>query len=497
MQESKFIQLLNALNTRERSRFRDYIHSPFFNKHDATKELFDYISQFSPPFDDQRLDKKTAYKVLFPKEKYDEQRIYTLLSNLLNLMSGFLTQLQLEEKTLLQKRLAMWALRKRHQDKQWGTVEKQYKLLAAKMPFQDENSLYEQYRYFEEVDALFLDKELRTPDENIQHKSNALDAFYIAAKLKTACDMQSRNIVIKANYESWALEDLLLRIKSDQAQADNNRNSAHPAVVVYHAILKMLRSGAEADYFEVKQLLANHLSNFSKEELKLQYDYVINYVIRQLNSSRPDWYKEFLDLHQFLLAHEILLLDGELPEWDYKNIVTVALRLDEFDWVEGFIHRYRNSVKNSVRENVFNYNLASLFFARKQYKEALQLLLQVDFTDSSYHLGAKIIQLKSYYVLQEWEAALSLIEAFRNLVQRDKILSEYRHLSNLNMLKVAKKLVLLAQEATYLSPTKLNKGIASLEKALQKSQPLANLDWLVEAIDDLKKINRPVDSQKY
>ena len=113
-------------------------------------------------------------------------------------------------------------------------------------------------------------------------------------------------------------------------------------------------------------------------------------------------------------------------------------------------------------------------------------MLQVDFTDASYHLGAKIIQLKSYNALQEWEAALSLMEAYRNLVQRDKQLSEYRRISNLNMLKVAKKLVLLAQKSAYLSDDKLKKEFISIQKALQKSQPLANLDWIETEFKNLK-----------
>ena len=45
----------------------------------------------------------------------------------------------------------------------------------------------------------------------------------------------------------------------------------------------------------------------------------------------------------------------------------------------------------------------------------LQQLQDVEFTDTSYHLGAKIIQLKSYFELEETEAFYSLIKAFRNL----------------------------------------------------------------------------------
>jgi hypothetical protein len=267
-------------------------------------------------------------------------------------------------------------LRKRQELKQWQTVKKQYLLLREKSQLQDSAGLREHYIFYEEADAFFLSQNLRQYDENLQLKADSFDNFYISEKLKTACDMQSRNIVIKANYESWGLDFLIKTLEETWA-----RFADYPAITVYMGILKMLRSGKEEDYFEVKRLLEKHLGQFSKEETKLQYDYAINYVIRQLNSSRPDWYREFLDLHRFLLEHEILLVNGELPEWDYKNIVTVALRIDALDWVERFIHDYQNRVPLAVRENVFNYNLAAYYFASKQYKKALQLLLQIEFRE--------------------------------------------------------------------------------------------------------------------
>jgi tetratricopeptide (TPR) repeat protein len=195
---------------------------------------------------------------------------------------------------------------------------------------------------------------------------------------------------------------------------------------------------------------------------------------------------EFLDLHRFLLDNEILMMDGILPEWDYKNIVTVALRADELNWAEEFIRNYREKLPEFVRDNAFNYNLAAFYFAAKDYKMALQLLQQVNFTDESYQLGSKIIQLKSYYELGEWETGISLISAFRQLVERSKSLSEYRKLSNLNMLKLAKKIISLSQDWDFLTDSAQRKGIENLEEALKKYQPQANLDWLMEKIEALK-----------
>ena len=480
MKDSKLISILRSLNTRERSRFREYVNSPFFNKHEALTILFDYILKSAPHFEDKTLDKKDAFEIIFSKDKYSEQRIYTLLSNLLELMNGYLAQLHFEEKILEQKCFTMAELRKRNELKQWQTVKKQYLILRDKNQFRgDEQEAY--FQFFKESDALFIAQQMRQYDENLQLKSDSLDCFYITEKLKAACDMYSRNIVIKADYKSWELSGLLEAIEKDWG-----RFSKIHSIEVYFGILKMLVSGLEKDYREVKVLLKKHLGNFKQEETKVQFDYVINYIIRHLNSGRPDWYMEFLDLHRFLLDNEILMMDGILPEWDYKNIVTVALRADELNWAEEFIRNYREKLPEFVRDNAFNYNLAAFYFAAKDYKMALQLLQQVNFTDESYQLGLKIIQLKSYYELGEWETGISLISAFRQLVERSKSLSEYRKLSNLNMLKLAKKIISLSQDWDFLTDSAQRKGIENLEEALKKYQPQANLDWLMEKIEALK-----------
>lgn len=473
MQDSKFISILRQLSTRERSRFQDYVHSPFFNKHTASQLLCDYILEYAPDFDNQALKKGTAFQTLFPQETYEDQRTYTLLSYLLQLMNDFLAQIQLEQENALIRYNSLKQLRHLEQLKQWKSVKKQWSKQLEKSVLRDEQYFLDLYYYHQELDAQFIQEGGRSSNPNLQLKSDYLDISYLSNKLKTACDMQSRNTVVKANYQSWELKHILKLIEDDWTRFEQ-----YPPIKVYASILKMLQTGSDVNYQKVKKLLPQYLNAFPPKDLKLQYDYLINYIIRKLNTGSPEWYKEFLELHQFLLEEEILLVDGYLPEWDYKNIVTVALRIDEFEWTKNFIYSYKNQVKESVRENVFNYNLASYYFESQQHKEALQLLMQIEFSDSVYQLGAKIIQLKSYFALQEWEAALSHIAAFRKVVERDKSLSDYRRQANLQMLKLAKKLIRLSQDWDYLSASKRHLRREAIEKGLQSNQPIHNRDWL-------------------
>jgi hypothetical protein len=132
MLDSKLLSILRKLNTRERTRFKEYVASPFFNKHKGLIKLCDYLFEYTPLFNHENLSQKAAFAAIFPDEKYSEQLIYTLLSNLLELMNGFLAQIEFGNNELAQKRLAMKALRNRKESKQWLSVKKQYDLISSK-----------------------------------------------------------------------------------------------------------------------------------------------------------------------------------------------------------------------------------------------------------------------------------------------------------------------------------------------------------------------------
>jgi hypothetical protein len=481
MLDSKLLSILRKLSSRDRTRFRDYVNSPFFNKHSGLINLCDYILDFAPLFNHEKLEQKAAFEAIFPKDKFSEQHIYTLVSNLLELMNGFLAQIEFENSPLVQKRYTMTALRKLKEQRQWHSVKKQYEIIRSKQTENNSSSsLIEIKLFYDELDANFISKQLREADPNLQLSSDLLDKYYFAEKLRTACDIYSRNTVINAAYNSFELIEILKII-------DRNLDifSETAAILVYRSILEMLSN--DGVYHKTIAVIKENEQHFSTEELKTQFDYVINFVIRKLNSGEPNWHREFLELHRYLLEKDILLSNGKLPEWDFKNIVTVALRAGETAWVEKFIIDYKNILPEDVKENAYCYNMAAYFHSAGRYEDAMQMLQEVNFTDESYQLGSKIILLKSYYEIGEYEAGMSLIISFRRHIERSKTLSDYRKLSNLNMLYVAKKLFKFQEEFEYKSTSKLRKQLKSIEISMNNKHPMANTDWIGQKLNSLKK----------
>jgi hypothetical protein len=203
---------------------------------------------------------------IFPDEKYSEQLLYTLLSNLLELMNGFLAQIEFENNELAQKRLAMKALRNRKESKQWLSVKKQYDLISSKQNKIDSSALLESKLYFTELDEHFISKQLREEDPNLQSSSDKLDEFYFAEKLRLACDIISRNIVIKADYKSFELDSILRLI-----DANSEKFIKIPSVAVYRSILKML-TDEKSSYTETVFIIKSNQKYFKVEELKTQFD---------------------------------------------------------------------------------------------------------------------------------------------------------------------------------------------------------------------------------
>ena len=474
MQNSKLIEILRTLETKELTRFKEYVNSPFFNKHKVVSSLCNYILNFAPIFDHANLSKEVVFKHLFPKKKYDSTAVYTYTSNLLLLLTGYLATLRFEKNQFQVKLYTLQALRSRGLVKQFNTTAKQYRGLLTKK-VKDRDYHYYQAELYNELDRI---NPVRNQDQNIQLKDAELEIVFLIDKMQIACDMTNRNSIIGSNYKTSGIDLVLEWLESNKTYYLN-----FPELRINYTIYKLIKTGAKEHYDDLRLFLEEKTRLYPKAKIKLIYDYLINHCIKKMNTGDLDYFREFFELHRFLLKEEVLLLeDGTLDEWDYKNIVTAGTRLKEFDWVEKFIYTYKYFVKKNVRENVFNYNLAYYFFSKKKYNRALRLLHQVEFTDASYYIGAKIIQLKCYYVSGELEASLSLIATFQNYIRRSKVLSDYKKEMNQNMLKMAKKIIVLASKKIALSKIELALKKEKLEAQIRDCSPVANLDWLIKIL---------------
>lgn len=470
------VNLLKQLSTRERTKFQEYVESPFFNKNQKIKKLCKILLTFAPEFNSDQIDKASIYRAIYGKGPYEELRLNNLISDLVQLLYDYLSYLQLENKETEKKALLLEALQTRGLYEQIPRQAKRYQKILEGQPFRNQSYFWDAFLLHDELDQLSLTSGKRGYDINLQMKNDMLDTFYTCSKLSIACDMTSRNTVVNAGYQCYFLEEIIAEYQARPELL------TQPVLQVYYKTLEMLRQQEQTEhYYQLKDLLNQHWSLFPAQELRTLYHYALNYGVKKINSGRREFYREILELYKILLSKRIIFKEGYLTQWTYINIVTAGIRLKEFNWTEEFIKQYRSSLHPSEEHNVYTYNLASLYYAREDYTSALQLLHDVEFTDAFYHLSAKIIQLKSYYDLQETEAFFSLAEATRIYITRNRQLSEYQKRSNANFLKLATRLLQLRLRSTVITREEKKQQTQRIHQQLE-SKNIANKGWLQEAL---------------
>ena len=242
--------------------------------------------------------------------------------------------------------------------------------------------------------------------------------------------------------------------------------------------MTLTESEDESHFESLKQMLEKHSNKFSAKEARDMYAYAQNYCIKKINSGHSKYLNEIFYLYKELLAKEIILEDGLISPWHFKNIVTTALRLEEFDWVENFIQQYQDNLSKESKENAVNYNIAALHFFRKEYSKALKLLQKVDFTDVYYHLDSKSMLLKTYFELEEHDGLYSLFDTFKIYLRRNKLISDYQKTVYLNLVKYTKKLVKLKTGFPTI------KKITELKDQIKETKQIADLNWLNKKVED-------------
>jgi len=67
-------------------RFREYVQAPFFNKHQPTIRLLDFLMENAPDFQLDNVDKNTLFKRIYPNKKISDTQFNYVVSKLLDLL---------------------------------------------------------------------------------------------------------------------------------------------------------------------------------------------------------------------------------------------------------------------------------------------------------------------------------------------------------------------------------------------------------------------------
>ncbi len=456
-------QLLAALSPPELRQLAVFLSSPAFNRRPEMARLLDWwmAHRHEPP------DRPALFRAVLPGKPYKARDWYLLLSRFTKQVEAFMLWQELEAEDLERYALLLRNLRRRQKASLFERSIRQAWARYRKRKAHSGHALYRGYD-FEQVYYDYIASHDRQSRTNLQAMSDRLDTFFLAEKLKQACLAYSRRITNQETYDIRLLEAVLEELEQRPELLEV------PAVQVYYACYRaVVFGGDERAFQQLRRAMKAHRQGFPVQEIRDLYLLAINYCIRALNQGEEAFALEALTLYRQSLEQNYLLEDGHIPESAFGNIVSLGVKLKQFERTEAFIREYASFLRPAFRESLPRYALARLAYGRGRPSDALRLLATVDVRQPFLYFGTKTLQLKAFYELGEWDALDNLLESMRMYLQRHTDLGYHRE-HYLLLHQFARRLL-------QLSPSDRS-GRAELERDILGAPAFREQEWFLQQL---------------
>ncbi len=474
MQNSKLYSILYNFDKYEQNRLKKFLSSPYFNRNEALVLLFDLLISHINEKSQTDLEKINLWNKIYLGESYDDVLFRKNCSDLLKLVEDFLAQQIFEENPIHQATYLIEAVAKKKLEKLYNSTMKTARRLTEQQLYRTATYYLSQYQVEKNYFDLLGLEHNRTSKKNEEAVLNNLDRFFIAEKLRFACSVLSQKILVSHEYTLLFMDEIAAQIERIGFE------DVPPISVYYQIYLTYVEAENTAHYFKLMATLEKFGDLFPRNEAEFIYQAALNYCVKKLNQGSQQFLEEYFNVFVILLEKQLLLTDGELSPWHFRNIVVIALRLGKFQWTEEFINRYKAYLPESMRENAVSFNLAQLFFYQKKYDQVISTLQTIEYEDFTYNLNSKAFLLMTYYEMDEVEPLYSLMDSFRTYLNRHKDFSAAKRIHYTNLIKFTKHL------------TKIIPGdkiaIEKLKKEVLEAEPkgIASMNWLKEKIAELE-----------
>jgi hypothetical protein len=432
MFKSKLIRLYQTLDDTEVRQFKKWIKSPIHNKHEDVQHLFEYLfsRQGITAITTQR---ERAFHHLYPKDKLNMPRLRHVMSFATDVLEEFIRYKEYVFDSKYSEIALLRGFRKRNLKKD---AQKQGVLTQKILDNQIiQNEDYYWLKYKLEVEDFRLQTEgTRPTSTNLQVVMDSSSLVFVLSTLRYTCITITHQNLYKTQYTIPFLAAILASIE----QGDY---AAVRSIQLYYACYLALTQPTEDSPYELlKGYLIKYPNILTPHEFREVYEIAINYCIKRLNKGNRYYAEEALDLFMKGIDNKVLLYDGYLSHFAYKNIVAIGLYLGQIDKIKEFIPTGEDLLHPNHRKNYIHYNTAKFHFATKKYDEAKVMLISMEYDDLFMTVDAKMMLLKIYVIQGHFDLMDSFVHSFNQFLRRKKELSYHRN-SFLNTVRLTQKVI--------------------------------------------------------
>lgn len=466
MENSKLLELLRTFKARDLRRLEQYLASPLFNSQEKLQHFFGVVRDTGPEFAGKAVEKAAIWKKYAPNEPYDEKEMGYLMSFLAQAAENYIALDRFEREPMAAHTFRMEYFLNNGLEKHYRAEQRKAEKCLEEAPYRDSDWADQAWRLSKMEVSSFYRNHSRTIDTRIQQASAHLDAYYFAEKLILSCELLNQQSILSAEVnpemvKEWA-EFLTVHAPT-----------SNPEIQLRLCILQILQDPSDkATFQQLLRLMPGTPSFLPSEKVRGVYLYAQNHCIRQIKNGNTAYLNEMFEISRQSI--EIGLIydhdSDQINPWNFKNIVSTALKLGHYDWTEQFIQKYQEGLPPEFRQSAIAYNMAHLNFHRKQYEKALKSLLDVEFSDIFYALDTRKLQLMIYFERQDAEPLLSLISSFKVFLRRNNLISASNRQAYKNFVDWVARI--------FRETEKNNPQLAQFIPLIHQTTPLVDADWL-------------------
>ena len=466
MRKNRLVHIINSCSKAEIRGLKKWLKSPIHNQREDVIILFQHIINENNIQNDDYLTKENAFKHIFGNEKYSDAKMRQVIHFLLKTVEEYLIYTEFRKDEIRAKLKLMNLYTNRNLEKSANRIKKNINTLLEEHPHRNEIFMRNYYKFQEEKNYQHSNfSKKRTVPANLQEISDALDASFLAEKLRQACFMLAHQKVFKTQYEIGFINEVL-------RYAESGNFKDFPAISIYYYGYKCtVEKDNDENFVKLKEEIIRNGSLFPADEMNNILLLAINYCIGKINAGSEEFMSEALDIYKEGLETKVMLEHDKLSKWAFGNITAIALRLKEYEWTKNFIEHYQIYIEEVDRKSTVGFNLAKLHYEQGQYSEAMELLVKTDFQDILISLSARTMLSKMLYEEGEYETLESQLESMRNYMMRKKVIG-YHKANYKNIIRFMKKLL---NTNPY---SKAKKEI--LRQEIEEAKPLTERDWFIK-----------------
>lgn len=465
MYKSKLIRLYQTLSDAEIRQFKKWVKSPIHNKHKDVQLLFDYL--FSRQgISEVTTHRERVFQFLYPKEKINMPRLRHVMSFATDVLENFIRYIEHISDYKNGEILLLRGFRKRNLKKDAERQEHQLLKILEKETIQNED--YYRIKYQLELEFFSLQMSGNQPvSNNLQEVMNSSSLVFVLSMLRYACNSITHQNLFKTKYQIPFLDEILASIEA------GNYANINSIQLYYACYMALTEPESDSSYERLKNYIVEYPNILPSNEFREVYGIAVNYCIKRLNKGNRYYIEEAFKLYMNGINNELLLENGYLSHFAYKNVVALGLHLEKFDEIKTFIPKGERLLHPEYRESYIHYNTANYYFATKDYENAIRLLISMEYDDLFMAIGAKLLLLKIYVIEESFDLLESFLHSFAQFVRRKSALSATHKQSFLNTIRLTQKVV-----HAYTKEQKKN-----LIEEIKETNPLPEKRWLLEQLE--------------